>query len=95
MEGLTEWGKDIEQRLATLGKDWEWICKTFQRRGYNFTMAELTTLATVDTKSKTRRRAVEKLLHEEERRQKYRRMMGFRGDGICHTRDERYNSKNS
>ena len=86
---LTEWGKEIEQRLVTLGKDWAWICKTFQRRGYNFTMTELIMLATVDTKSKTRRRAVEKLLHEEERRQRYRRMMGFRGEGICHTRSER------
>ena len=92
---LTPWGKEIEQRLSALGKDWTWICNTFQRRGYNFTMAELTTLATVDTKSKTRRHAVEKLLYEEERRQKYRKMMGFKGEGLCHTRSERNNSKNS
>ena len=92
---LTEWGKDIEQRLAALGKDWTWICQTFQRRGYAFSRDELITIVTQDTKSKTRRRSVEKLLNEEERRQRYRKMVGFKGEGLCHTRSERSNSKNS
>ena len=92
---LTAWGKKIEQRLAELGKDRAWICRTMSIRGYRFSMDELISLLTVESESRTRRRTIEKLLREEERRQQYRRCVGFKGEGVCHTRNERYNSKNS
>ena len=93
---LTEWGQMVEERLAQLGKDREWVCRTLSLRGYPYSMDEFVSLLTVDSESKTRRHTIMKLLNEEERRQKYRKMVGFRGEGICHTRQERENnSKNS
>lgn len=86
---LTDWGQMVEERLAALGKDREWVCRTMSLRGYPYSMDELISLLTVDSESKTRRRTIMKLLNEEERRQRYRKIVGFRGEGVCRTRSER------
>lgn len=96
MQQLTEWGKKIEKRLNDLGKDWKWVCQSMSLRGYKYSWAELMHLICEENQSTGRKNAVERLLREEERRQNYRRKIGFKGEGICHTRSERQNnSKNS
>ena len=86
---LTPWGKMVEERLAALGKDRAWVCRTLSLRGYPYSMDEFVSLLTVESESKTRRTNIMRLLNEETRRQKYRRIVGFRGEGVCHTRRER------
>lgn len=93
---LTSWGEKIEKRLSELGKDWKWIIQAMALKGYKYSWDELMHLACEENQSMGRKNAIEKLLREEERRQNYRRKVGFKGQGICHTRSERQNnSKNS
>lgn len=93
---LTKWGEKIEKRLSELGKDWAWICRAMGLKGYKYSFDELMHLVCEENQSMGRKNAIEKLLREEERRQNYRRKVGFKGQGICHTRSERQNnSKNS
>lgn len=86
---LTPWGQRIEKRLTELGKDWKWICRAMGLRGIRYSMDELMHLMCEETQSKGRKNAIEKVLRDEELRQKYRKKVGFKGEGVCHTRDER------
>lgn len=78
---LSPWGKHIQHRLNELDRDWAWICKMMQLKGYPLTMKELIQLATKEPLSEGRKNAIEKLLVEEERRRKFRKHVGFRNLG--------------
>ena len=81
---LSPWGNHIQHRLNELGRDWAWICKMMRLKGYTLTLPELMDLATIEPLSGGRKKAIEKLLNEEERRRKFRKHVGFRDLGKNH-----------
>ena len=81
MQQLTEWGKKIEKRLNDLGKDWKWVCHAMSLRGYRYSWDELMHLACEENQSAGRKNAIERLLRDEERRQKFRKHVGFKNPG--------------
>lgn len=86
---LTEWGKRIETRLSELGKDWKWICHAMSLKGYRYSWNELMRLVSEENLSMGRKNAIEKLLREEERRQEFRKQVGFRNLGKSHRKRDR------
>lgn len=78
---LSTWGEHIQARLNELDRDWAWVCRMMKLKGYTLTMEELMHLATDEPLSKGRKDAIEKLLIEEEKRRKFRKIVGFKNLG--------------
>lgn len=79
-EQLTPFGKYLNKRLEELGKDKEWLIRKLRESGNSTSIEQLEAQMNGAIQSKPREAAIGIVLHAEEERQKYRKIIGIKDE---------------
>lgn len=75
---LTHWGETVQKRLDKLGKDRAWICRMININGWHYQIEDLDMLMTGQSKSRPKEENVNRILAEEEERQRLKKVVGIK-----------------
>jgi hypothetical protein len=77
-EQLCSFGRYLKGKLKQLGKDDEWLIKRLRQDGSYFTPEQLQSVYTGENQSRPRQAMIGVVLHDEEQRQRLKRIAGIK-----------------
>ena len=78
-EQLAPFGRSVMDRLNKIKKDEEWLITTLRSKGNFMTREQLRSVLSGETVSRPRQTMIGTVLHEEEQRQRLKKIAGIKG----------------
>ena len=80
LQQLTPFGRYLIKRLDELGKDKEWLIRKLRENGNSTSIEQLDAQISGAIQSKPREAAIGIVLHAEEARQRFRKIIGIKDE---------------